>query len=477
MEHTAFIQFHDPNIPLPFLNNYSFGILRLCLKQKQNQIQKKNVKPQHFIFTIDISKSMDYRCKDKKTKLDHIKFTLENMLQMLTTIEIDISIKINTFNNDAITWIPTTQVTKENVQDLIEKINNIKADGLTNLEDALKLAKQDIIYYNEQYPTHNINHILLTDGVPTKNATDCHTLKEYILEDYSNIFLGYGSDHDSILLGGLTNHIYGSYFFIDALEKASLVYGEIIHNIMNTLIKDITYSLTNAELYNYVTNTWDKELKEGQLINGLEKIFQIRSTNPKNSKCSITGTINNNDNENMTIYAYPFNQENLTVYAFRQKTQELLFEAKQYSLLPNPRVNYIFTDRYFNNNNNEIPLKQTIYSFLQFIINYREENNLEEDKFTKMLCDDLFIAYKTIGTDRCSIYTSARQTSQGKQTTYHVSLDYSDNDSNDSNDDEQIFPYILSDHIDSPYATEDLMTTMLECSQKYEYDDDKTFIL
>jgi len=485
MEHSTFIQFHDHNIPLPFLktiNNYSFGILKVNIQQNKKKEQKENIKPQHFIFTIDTSKSMDYRCRDKKTKLDHIKFTLENMLLMLANIEINISIQINTFNNDAKTYIPITQVNQENISDLIEKINNIKSYGSTNLEDALKLAKQDILDYKEQHPFHNINHILLTDGVPTKNATDHHILKEYILEDYSNIFLGYGSDHDPILLGGLTNYIHGSYFFIDALEKASFVYGEIIHNIMNTLMEDVIYSLKNAELYNYVTNTWVTELKEGQIINGLEKIFQIRSTNPINAQCSITGTIH--EKTLITIYAYPYlnkKQENLTVYAFRQKTQELLFEAKQYSLLSNPKPNYIFTNNYFTNKNRKEPtLKQTIYDFLQFVIKYRKENDLEQDKFTKMLCDDLFISYKTIGTDRCSIYTAARQTSQGRQTTYHVSLEYSDNDSNDSdsNDDESIFPYILSDHIDSPYATENVLTTMLQCSQKYEYDhNEKTVIL
>lgn len=396
---------------------------------------------------------------------------------MFANSNLEISIQINVFDHTVRTCIHETKVTKNNVNELITKLKSIIADGSTNLEDAIKLAKKNILEYKRKYPDHEINHILLTDGVPTIKNTNADILKHDILEEYQNIFLGYGVDHDPILLEKLANNIHGSYFFIDALEKASFVYGEIIHNIINIVMKDVSYIFSNAEIYNYLTNTWEKVLKEGKLVNGLQKIYQIRSINPELASCSIVYTVSaNNEQLPSVVYSYPEkNRKNLTKYAFRQKTQEFLFKAKEQSsnvnVNENANANYIFTNTYFETIEDK-ELKNSIYDFIQLLIAYRKENNLEDDKFTKMLYDDLFITWKTIGTERCGIYSCARQLSQGRQTTYHVSLE----------EDNQTFPYGLSDHIDSPYSTNSLMNTMLTCSQKYdenenENENEKTVLL
>ena len=109
-------------------------------------------------------------------------------------------------------------------------------------------------------------------------------------------------------------------------------------------------------------------------------------------------------------------------------------------------------------------------------MDYIKTNQLEEDKFLKMLCDDLYISYSTIGTEYAGIYTCARQTSQGRQTTYNVSLNHEfrfDSPSCDS----PLFPhlsrikkdYTLSDNLESPYATQDVLDTMRSIS--YREDD------
>lgn len=468
MERSIIMQFHDTNIPIPFLTNqnheYHFGTLNVMV---DSEILKQTHK--HFIFSIDKSGSMSYRCKDNKTKLQHIQFTLENMLRMFVTSDLECSIHINVFDEEASTCISNTLVNKDNVDELLVKINAIEALGSTNLEDALKLATKDILQYKEEHPDHDINHILLTDGVPTVNHITADILKQYVLESHQNIFLGYGTDHDPMLLEQLANNQNGSYFFIDALEKASLVYGEIIYNITNKILVDVTYTLNNAEIYNYMTNTWDTTLSQGMITNKLEKTFQIRSKNSSDAFCVIHGTHSASHKE-IEMYSYLNKRDtDLTKYAFRQKTQELLFQAKTQS------ATYVFRHRWLNEI--ESPLKKEIHEFLVLLMDYRKEHDLEDDKFTKMLCDDLFITYKTIGTDRCCIYTCARQSSQGRQTTYHVSLDDDDINEMDDDDDAELFPYLLSDHIDSPYATNDLMETMLTCSQtptqipEFDYED------
>jgi hypothetical protein len=56
-----------------------------------------------------------------------------------------------------------------------------------------------------------------------------------------------------------------------------------------------------------------------------------------------------------------------------------------------------------------------------------EVNNADNDKFLKNLCDDIYISYRTIGTKYGSMYTGARQTSQGTQRCYTVTETPDDN--------------------------------------------------
>ena len=113
-------------------------------------------------------------------------------------------------------------------------------------------------------------------------------------------------------------------------------------------------------------------------------------------------------------------------------------------------------------------MKEKIHDFLTFMMTYIKENQMENDKFMKMLCDDLYISYSTIGTEKQGAYTCARHTSQGRQTTYNVSLndcDFNNNNNNNNNNIPNLSDYTLSDNIDSPYATQGVLQTMRTISQ------------
>ena len=60
-------------------------------------------------------------------------------------------------------------------------------------------------------------------------------------------------------------------------------------------------------------------------------------------------------------------------------------------------------------------MKKNIKDFYEKIKDYIETNNLTGDLFMKKIKDDVYILYKTIGTEYFELYSGARQRSQGNQ--------------------------------------------------------------
>jgi hypothetical protein len=442
------------NIIFPFTNidtntDNSFGVLKI--KMCPDPLERTSTN--HFVFSVDISSSMNDCYKDNKSKMDYIKFTLENMLRLFA--EQNISVHINLFNDKVQNCISNTFVTKDNVEFLIQTIKEIKAISTTNIEEALKEAQLYIANYTLLNPDDKINHIFLTDGRPTIGNNNFKYLKELVTDN--SIFIGYGLDHDPVLMTELANHKRSSYYFIDAFEKAGLVYGEIIHNILNVLIEDASIHLSNAEIYDYKTNSWVPNLYIGNLVVESEKIYQIRSANPEKSLCIIKGGYNLIKNANYHRSCFPSSiYRDLTIYAFRQRTQELLYEVNQYALNRTYSrgirsvFQYPLTEETKEikeiKETKEQGLKNKLKDFMEIMESYIKEHSLENDKFMKMLYDDLNINYKMIESPKLSMYSSARQTSQGRQSTYTVTLDDSTN-------------------FDSPYATQTVLHTMNQMNQ------------
>ena len=93
-------------------------------------------------------------------------------------------------------------------------------------------------------------------------------------------------------------------------------------------------------------------------------------------------------------------------------------------------------------------MKAKLKTFLKKMKQYMEEHNQTENIFMKVLCDDIYIAYRTLGTSICQAFTSARQASQGQQRAYHASNIYTQEDEKEKEDE-----YKLSKQTDSPYQT------------------------
>ena len=53
----------------------------------------------------------------------------------------------------------------------------------------------------------------------------------------------------------------GTYHFVDSIENAGMVYGEIIHGLLYAAVKDITVTVTGAEVYDFTKNKWSNTVK------------------------------------------------------------------------------------------------------------------------------------------------------------------------------------------------------------------------
>jgi hypothetical protein len=438
---TAIINFHDrkigvPDCLIPHDNlDQHMGIIKLRIR---NEIPI--TKEIHIDYAIDKSGSMLEPCKDGKSKMQHIKFALQNMLQIFhQKMETNISVRIQSFDDHVYTVLETVEdiksKTKEELNAIIEKINTMVPEKSTNIEKTLKATSAYLEPYIREHPSKHIAHILLTDGEITSGSKKKPYLKSLVTNDYPNIFLGYGLQHDNLLLTSLeTAGKYNEYRFVDNLEKSGLVYGEVIHQLLYTAIEDVTLKAENCEIYDYSTNTWTATLDIGHLISDQEKIYQIRSLKPKEALISVFGrTIHQTSHSEMLtneielqINASPVIFStipcDLTNYLFRQKTQELLFKTKeqlQNSELDDPLDQYksVLKDPKKETKERDA-LKKHLKDFFKTMLDYIETNKLKDDEFFKMLCDDMYIAIKSFDMENGLMFAAARHNSQGRQQSY-----------------------------------------------------------
>jgi hypothetical protein len=224
---------------------------------------------------------------------------------------------------------------------------------------------------------------------------------------------------------------------IDRLENAGLVYGEIVHNLLYPAIyhPSLTAVDDNIELYDFRINKWVRSMPIPHLSGICEKTFHFRILG-ENAHPSIVfnGVAVTNDTvdgllveEEVDILPelmHPVDDEegepewviqptDLTKYLFRQKTQELLFDCKEF--------NNMFFQNERSNQFAKRELKKQLAEFYRVMKTYIREKGLADDVFMRELMDDIYIVFRNLGSNPC--ITSARQVSQGRGDTYRVTSD------------------------------------------------------
>ena len=436
--------------------NY-FGVINLKIK-KTNPITQKR----HFVFTIDCSGSMNDLCNDGRTKNDHSNHTLINMVTYFAEHpELMVSITVYAFDCSIYTIIENQDVTQENLDKLIQDIKKIRPKDLTNIEKALINSREYIMDYCTKNMDSNVTHIFMTDGDATQGNTVPSKLKEYVSSLVSNIFIGFGIEHNVYLLKELASDNKNNYYFVDALEKAGLVYGEILHSIIYRVLENTNISVVNGLIYDWKKNSWVDRIDIGDLVSESNKIVHVLSDNPSEFSCllqcslcgsketfelSIQNMIKKTDVSHRDSAVDDDNDDKLDgfteliKYKYRQRTQQLLYEANLHNFNnlkckdPLKISPYHIDDyddfckiHYENGKLLKAKMKDLLKEMQQFLDkpsqsleNVEKVENLEpkEPNLYKLLCDDIYICLHTLDTRHGAMYSCARQTSQGAQRSY-----------------------------------------------------------
>jgi len=305
---------------IPVYPDYKFGILNLIT----NSVSF-NQEILEFVFTIDCSGSMSDICSDGKSKLNHIIYTLQNMIiYFKENSSIKVYITIHSFNSSVYEIVERTIITNDNIKEILKKIKKIKPNSLTNIELALLSNKINISKIKNEFPKHSIINIFMTDGQATDGNTNIQYLSSLVDNSVTNKFIGFGIEHDDILLNSLCNNINSSYYFIDKIEESGFVYGEILHEIVYKLFKDVDITVHNGLIYDFKFNKWGTSLFIDTIACESNKTYHIVSSNPHICKISLTATKISDLKIIITTTVFNNNYDNLIKYIYRQRTLQQL---------------------------------------------------------------------------------------------------------------------------------------------------------
>lgn len=313
-----------------------FGFITLKVKNSTPCFSKCNI-----VGTIDRSGSMQDICKDSKTKMQHIHHTLKNIVEYLKNENsMQSFISLYGFDNDIATICENQQVDTEFQNNFPLLLKKLYPAGLTNIKLAIDKASDVCKKLNESnhddaLKTTKTIHLHLTDGNITVGEYNPQKIADSIYTDNcTNAFMGYGTEHSSLLLQTLAEKENGQYHFIDSLENAGMVYGEILHSCIYEQINSIQLNITNGLIYDYKTNTWKQTVTIPSMAADQTRTLHIKADDLNieptfNIVYQNSGDTELQQQQYTPVKAIQESPQKLELCWLRQLTQELMYEGQQ----------------------------------------------------------------------------------------------------------------------------------------------------
>ena len=370
---------------------------------------------------IDRSGSMADSGKDGHSALEHTIHTTKNIISYLEDLkednpELNLTILVNAFDNQMKNLGAYQIGDEENKKAYFKKLEKLEPRGSTNIEGAFQAIKNDELYTST--PDDNKAHILMTDGKPNCGKVSAVGILESNPSG-NQIYIGYGTGHDAKLLQRMAELSNGTYHFVDSIENAGMVYGEIIHGLLYAAVKDITVTVTGAEVYDFTKNKWSNTVKFNTFASQHTQSLILRSS--WDSVDIVTVNIVYTETGNGVIHSKTdsFNCYNCTngeskvdsrniiveKQMFRQRALEGLYKAKEHNAYDHTK---------------KTELKKQLIELEKEMKKFMKTNSLDDDAFMLKLVADVFVAYTGIDSYFGDAFIGARLANQGNQRAYEI---------------------------------------------------------
>jgi len=433
------------------LYRYNRGIFQIVIPPIQGGVSTPRQKMRFIMYvSIDASGSMaetaTRRGQTPQSKMQFVHMTMTNMIEYIASQEdenphAEFYLAVVSFDSSTTCVLLPCRVTKENKDNLIQKVTSIMPRGGTNFQKCFQEIAR-IMSCEEQYIPSDLSipedfitrmHVFLTDGANNEGDMRIERLVSFLTPTFSDaatssssiprkaatqIMVGYGPDHDSTMLQTLcTQFPKSKQWFIDDVEKTGCIFGDILWSAMNTAFADVKLA-SNVEIYDFATMSWKNEMNMDDIIYETTRTVYIRvPRNIETVTCQLTFFSTNcpSNTSCTTQQLIAYEQEecgvNTTVEQelWRLDTITTIDEALKF--LQNIRrmpYNTTITEK--------DRLIGVVTAFQERFLAYVTEKNLNEDPFMIQLADDLFVCIN--GLMAASIgerYVAARQASQIQQ--------------------------------------------------------------
>jgi uncharacterized protein YegL len=436
---------------------------------------KKRDYPILFHIYIDVSGSMSdiIDFKRNRSKMQLLKHTLKNILMHLAENSEHVYIEVKGFDNVIHDYINYVKVTKENISELLAKVEPIQPMNSTNIGLALTSLNRDLDKHHDNIELKNRVAIMLTDGDPTDGECSTTKLVDMVTKECSYHFIGLGNDHNGILMHELGHkNIFTKNWYINDIEHTGDVYGEILFNETHCMYHDNIITVTDGgKIYDYIKGEFVDTIAIGTLYEETIKNYHILINDIEKLEITIDGK--QLDNTEFSIKAEQASYEPLEIEKqyLRLCVQKLMFMVRQDATkIENDQT--IFEPMYLHKYrpkiniraNLDVQIKKDIDMLYDTIKTFIKENNLEKDDFMEGLFKDVNVMKNSYGTVDSFKIVSGREDSQGRQTAYNTASQYED-------DYLQLLPPKLQREGSSAYRTPRRCDMMRNISNNIDNDD------
>lgn len=217
---------------------------------------------------IDVSGSMN------GDKIVNVKKALNKMIQHLTDKDV---MGVVAFNGMARDVFPPCAMTQENKDKAKKVINDIYANGGTNLSSGLFMSAGQLKVNKGDY----INRILVfSDGEANEGIQDVNILsenmKEYLVKSSLSTF-GFGSDYAVDMMQKLANTGKGNTYHIQTAENIPSAFAKELGGLLSVFAQNIEASITLPEGVT-ISDNFSEEFGKGNIFN-INDIYSQESRN------------------------------------------------------------------------------------------------------------------------------------------------------------------------------------------------------